>query len=148
MLSAALIGTWLSMSLMPMPPAVDVTATGCPQYPQSDGCAVAPSTVYLAPHAESDDLLHEVGHLFDYQVMTYMDRLRVRVTFRDMRPWRSSPNGPYEKFAEAYAACAAGFSGTQLLAYRLIISERMLKRVCSVIKTAAANSAPSRTAPR
>jgi hypothetical protein len=50
--------------------------------------------------------LHELGHHVDYAI-SEADPFRYR--FReliDYRPWRTSPNSPHEKFAEAYSLCA------------------------------------------
>jgi hypothetical protein len=51
--------------------------------------------------------LHEVGHHVDYTIPASDPfRYRFRELIGDTREWRTSPNSPHEKFAEAYAMCA------------------------------------------
>lgn len=56
--------------------------------------------------SSAQHVLHELGHQFDYQVMSDFQRDWFRMFIGDPRPWRSSPNSPHEQFAEAYRTCA------------------------------------------
>jgi hypothetical protein len=71
--------------------------------PWGDPCEYG---IYLSPEAGRGRYLHELGHHVDY-LIPETDPFRYR--FReliDYRPWRTSPNSPHEKFAEAYSLCA------------------------------------------
>jgi hypothetical protein len=75
-----------------------------------DACA-APGVVMLDPvdmtlGEERAAWLHELGHQFDYSVMTGDDRGAFRAITHDRRSWRHGPNSPHEQFAVAYQQCA------------------------------------------
>lgn len=79
---------------------------GCPR-----GACAWPGIVYMAPTGmdqgeQRDTWLHELGHQFDYAMMTGPDRGAFRSITHDHRAWRSPPNSPHEQFAVAYQQCA------------------------------------------
>lgn len=49
---------------------------------------------------------HELGHAFDYWLLTDADRALLERFMGERRAWRSPPNSPHEKFAEAFKLCA------------------------------------------
>ena len=102
-------------------------------------------TVYLEPR-DTRDLLHELGHDFDAQVMTWAARRRFGVIMRDPRPWASPGAGsvvtdPQERFADAFLMCATE-SRTYGGIYQPMASDyeptiRQHRRVCSLIRRVA-----------
>lgn len=84
---------------------------------------------------------HELGHRFDYRVMTPAARDAFRALIGTRRPWRAAPNSPHEQFAEAYGLC---------LRHRVIARDRDAgnygywptrgthRRVCRLIRMTAA----------
>lgn len=114
---------WMDTSNMPAPPGrITFTLAGCPGW-EEVSCAIdnprhIPDEVWITPVHFGDRgvFLHEIGHIFDFQVMTAEDRtafLAVAGLPKD-RYWRAaelSPRPtapPSELFASAYAACATG----------------------------------------
>ena len=83
-------------------------------------CAMVDSPdIYVAGDADwpwneantrKDALLHEVGHTLDRPWTGFSDAARdeFRALIGDDRPWRTSPDSPHEKFAEAWRLCALG----------------------------------------
>lgn len=100
---------WADIARVPTPTGtVVVDASGCPGLPLNPGCTLPWWPIYL--DAKIPDLrahfLHELGHQFDYRVMTTTARRSFGRIFRDPRSWRQSPNSLHEQFAEAYRYCA------------------------------------------
>lgn len=99
---------WVDEARVPTP---DVTLTvveaPCP-YEQATGCTRDDaSTIWLNPVlGHRHEFLHELGHQFDYHVMTDEARAQFLAIRHDTRAWRSPPDSPHEQFAEAYALCA------------------------------------------
>ncbi len=99
---------WADRSAMPTPPGkvtIDLDTTRC------DGAVACttslPPTIWFGPLADRGDFLHELGHQFDYNVMTDAARASFMRIAHLGGPWRSeSPNPPHERFAEAYRMCA------------------------------------------
>jgi hypothetical protein len=74
----------------------------------SGSCTTAPGDeIWLKaqPSRLRVDLAHELGHRFDYRVMTDAARIAFGRLIADQRPWHAEPNSPHEKFAEAYGLC-------------------------------------------
>jgi hypothetical protein len=86
----------------------------CPSASITRSCTV-PSThdIYLSSHWNRRDLYHELGHQFDYWLLTPEDRMSFQTIMGDHRDWQSTPNSPHEQFAEAFALC--GFDLKTLL---------------------------------
>jgi hypothetical protein len=145
--------TWANASIMPTPAGVvDLVLATCP-VAVSDGCIDhgAPPTIYLGPAVRDRAvLLHELGHAFDAQRMTPAYRAAFESIIGDTRAWRSPPNSPHERFAEAYSLCArhARIARTYTAAYGYQVTPRRHRRVCALIKRAsAAASAATFAAP-
>ena len=133
--------TWVDASAMPTPPvSLNVVLESCP-VAISDGCIVGEprATVYLGSFVQDrPTLLHEVGHAFDATEMTDADRAAFQALFHDTRAWRSPPNSPHERFAEAYSLCARrpairrAYTG----AYAYRVTPRQQRRVCGIVRRA------------
>lgn len=97
--------------------------------------------LYAPPTELRYDLSHELGHRFDYRVMTDRARDAFRALVGDPRPWRTSPNSPHEKFAEAYGLCLRRRSisafGPAMISYRYEATPRTHRRACRIIRQAA-----------
>jgi hypothetical protein len=134
--------TWVDKAGVPTPPgAVNLVLSGCPVGAEP-GCIVhgAQPTIYLGREVQDrQTLLHEVGHAFDATVLTDAYRAAFSGLVGDRRAWRSPPNSPHEKFAEAYALCALKpkLRRTHTAAYALRVTPRLHKRVCALIRRAA-----------
>jgi len=59
----------------------------------------------MTNEARRHELLHELGHRFDYRMPDWA-RNGFRKIMRERRAWRSAPNSPHERFADAYSICA------------------------------------------
>lgn len=83
------------------------------------------------------DFRHELGHQFDYFVMTDEARERFLAIMRDDRAWRSTPESPHERFAEAWRLCAATRRLPQYYnaAYGLKLTPRQFRRLCALIRS-------------
>lgn len=107
---------WIDGALVPTPPnPVSVLEEPCDPEPACTslggpirfGTSVIFSTAEHPWALARGMFLHEVGHHFDYQVMTDGDRDYFRGLIGDSRPWRADGgNSPHEVFAEAWRACA------------------------------------------
>ena len=52
-------------------------------------------------------LYHELGHLFDFRLLSHAERRAYkRLVGQPRRGWFGGANPPSEQFAEAYALCA------------------------------------------
>ena len=109
--------------LKPFPPKFEIRYEPCPDYlPEITSCADQENAViWLAPDADRFDRWHELGHLFDAQLLTDADRawFTPLLGFEPGMPWFGdydafverhdlSATLPGEQFADAYAACAIG----------------------------------------
>jgi hypothetical protein len=96
-----------------------------------------PATIWFGRSADRGDFLHELGHQFDYNVMTDAARASFMRIARLSGPWRSaSPNPAHERFAEAYRMCALNPrrpDETQM-GYLYEPSVRQHRRVCALIE--------------
>src|SRR3954467_11552024 len=146
--------TWANAAVVPTPAGVvDLVLDSCP-VDVSDGCIMhgAPPTIFLGPTVRDRPiLLHELGHAFDAQRMTPADRVAFEAIFRDRRVWRSPPNSPHERFAEAYSLCARHprIRRAYTAAYGYRVTPHRHRRVCALIQragsaaTSAAVAAPT-----
>src|SRR5437764_13243145 len=133
---------WANAADVPMPTGVvDLVFASCP-VAISDGCIAhgATPTIFLGPEVRDRPiLLHELGHAFDAQRLTPAYRSAFERIFGDTRPWRSPPNSPHDRFAEAYSLCArhASIARTYGAAYGYRATPSQHQRVCALIRRAA-----------
>jgi hypothetical protein len=103
---------WVAKSLVPIVPGrVKVSLRGCPAHPKAVGCVYSNrlSTLYLDRRraALPATLYHELGHLYDWRVLSNADRRRFkRLIGRPRQGWFKGQGEPAEQFAEAYSFCA------------------------------------------
>ena len=139
---------WLETSAAVSPPTVvTVHRQRCPG---TDGraCALLESPdIYVAgddwpwdeANTRKDALLHEIGHMVDRPWTGFSDAGRdaFRALLGDERPWRTEPDSPHERFAEAWRLCAlgAGEPGGPPVAggYSYAPSPEVHRRVCELI---------------
>jgi hypothetical protein len=122
MLRAVLIAAVLALaapavadaSRVPLPPRLTVHHAPCPYNPvgtlQEDRACSGDEDVWISSRADRFDRWHEIGHVFDAQVLTDSDR-EYLTRLLGIKPgeWvRDSYRDPSEFFADAYAACALG----------------------------------------
>lgn len=139
------LAAWATRALVPLSPAAVTIERGvCPPSASmfSRSCAIntAPLTIWLSGRDGSPTLYHELGHIFDYTVMTDAARAEFGRIVHDTRPWRSAKNSPHEKFAQAYEACAMHrkISGPLWdVGYGYDPSPTMYRRACRLIRRAA-----------
>ncbi len=100
-----------TMNGIPTPPRVTVVHAECPDVGGS--CADAyQEAIYLAPGADRFDRQHELGHLFDAELLDDAERNALTPLLGVDAPWEQgtgedcwSAACPSERFADAYAAC-------------------------------------------
>lgn len=135
---------WVDRAFIPtIQQTVTLHLEACPDSTRGEGgCTFVGTTdVWLnEPLTPRVALLHELGHQFDYWAMTDAARDEFRQLVGDPRPWRSAPNSPHEKFAEAYGFCARHRRIKNLdnttLGYGYEPTPRMHKMVCALIRRA------------
>src|SRR4051812_16316666 len=144
--------TWANAAAVPTPlGVVDLVLDSCP-VDVSDGCIYhgAPPTIFLGSTVrDRPTLLHELGHAFDTQRLTPAYRAGFASIFGDRRAWRSPPNSPHERFAEAYSLCArhVAIKRTYEGAYGYRATPRQHRRACALIKRAASAATTAVSAP-
>lgn len=120
-LAALLLTAPAQAGRMPAPPHVwahHEANPACGEFPCADQ---ATGEIWLPAQTRRFDLFHEVGHIFDAQVLTDANRawLISMLDFDADTPWLDpSPEhwvgggaiSPGERFADAYAACSLGMS--------------------------------------
>ena len=90
---------------------------GCPWWGgQADACTDQYTTIWIRPKVDSSMgkrfvLLHEVGHVFDANVLTDSDRARLLRIMQERQSWLDLDPGLFygsarERFGDVYAACA------------------------------------------
>lgn len=106
-------------ALVPMPPYVhyvDATPEGWPA-DQDFRAATAGATVYYRAPLDRSDRYHELGHVFDWVVLSDTDRAALQRVMRRPGPWvpEDSPDdAPDECFAEWYMNARMGHRGLNL----------------------------------
>lgn len=94
---------WIRRSKLPTPP-VTVTVEDHDCFPAGSSCTFpGTTTIYLNPDDGRQVFMHELGHQFDYAVMSDADREKFLELHKLDREWRSPPNSPNEQFASVYA---------------------------------------------
>lgn len=134
--------TWIDDAHMPTP-AVQVSVLGSTDLCRGLDACTRPGYVYLGPGATRDEVLHEMGHQFDYTIMTDAARAAFMKIMRLHGLWRSEyGNPPNEKFAEAYRMCAKNplAPDEHLQGYLYDPTVRQHRRVCALIRRTAAES--------
>ena len=98
---------WVDASRMPAPrERVELVLGGCPGSDPSTSCTSSSErAIYLGGGAGRHELLHELGHRFDYRMPGWA-RARFLRIIGARSAWRSPPASPSEQFADAYALCA------------------------------------------
>lgn len=140
---APALQTWVDESRVPMAPGlVVIHAAHCAS---GSSCTTAPGDhIWLRDDAEflRPTLTHELGHRFDYRVMTARSRAAFKRMIGDRRPWRSAPNSPHEKFAEAYGLCARrqAIRRALSLGYGHRTTPALHRRACRLIRRTAAGA--------
>jgi hypothetical protein len=144
---------WANASLMPtVRGRVTVRRASCPARPSAAGCVYTrrPRTIWLKPGVDDPRgvLLHELGHVFDLEVLNNRDRGHFRRLMgrRSARWWRGSlPLA--EQFAEAYSWCARYariVSISRYSSYDYRPTARQHKAICRLAVRAARDRSPAR----
>lgn len=131
---AALVGSGIA----PPPSVPEVRWEACPldtgPRVSVPACTAPGHPVYVDPSLRRGlrfVIVHELGHHVDYQVLTDYQRAIFRRLVADRRPWRTAPNSPHEKFAEAYALCALRPRGFyRSYGYGYDVSRKRHRRIC------------------
>lgn len=102
---------WVDHAKVPTPPTtIQIEETPCPSDDRTSACTWVGGPIHLVPRrlgpVVRHEFLHELGHSFDYLVMTEWARARFLKIIRDSPPWHAPANSPHEQFAEAWAFCA------------------------------------------
>jgi hypothetical protein len=158
---------WADAAHVPTPVHATVINESCPANPHRPACVTDGANgemfVFLDPDGlrplgrrlERQAVYHELGHVFDRQVLTWPYRSAFERLLGDARPWRTgSGNSPHEQFAEAFGWCglgappplAIGNSHRRQGAYGYVVTRRTHRRVCALIARAARTPASRRTA--
>ncbi len=139
---------WVDEAAVPTPNLqVTVIEEPCPTLPRVEACTALTSpggvTTWISPATFTRGLgwpplffYHELGHNFDFAVMSHWSRKRFRLLRHSRRPWQTPqerrPRGLEEVFADSYAGCAYN---------RPNLSEggwqTFAPRVCALIENAA-----------
>lgn len=141
---APALQAWADASLVPMASgAVTVHRALCPDALASPACIARPgSEMWLQTSAPMlrRALLHELGHRFDYLVMTDAARAAFGRLMNDRRPWTQGPESLMERFASAYSACARHRIVRVLLLageYGYVVTGSEHRRACRLIRRTA-----------
>lgn len=143
--------SWAESSAMPLPPGdITVVVSPCPLETDvvASGCTAREWPIFLDAALLADQMrevfLHEIGHQFDWRVLTNADRVRLAAVMHAPWPWSqgSRPSGS-EWFAEAYSTCArpglmrtlSRRKGRVWMRYDWQPSVRRVRQVCSLITT-------------
>jgi hypothetical protein len=118
---------WIDRSKMPVP-AVNITLVPMTLCPEAGGCMVFDGGYKIAARKVRFALMHEIGHVFDREVMTPASRKEfVRAT---NRPWNE------ERFADAYGLCSISKTIIFDALSRWRPTKTRWKGVCRVIRRA------------
>ena len=103
---------WLHQARAPLVRGrVQILVIGCPARPRFVACVYSrrPSRIYIRPGLRNMRwaLYHELGHVFDFQVLNNRERRRFRqiMGIRENR-WFGGRRRAAELFSEGYASCA------------------------------------------
>lgn len=101
---------WTEEAREPTPPiSIEVIADSS-ECGGPNACTNVEAPIWITPFGNLTEQrwtwLHELGHQFDYSLMNELSRNRFEELIGDFRDWKADPNGPNEKFAEAYALCS------------------------------------------
>lgn len=120
----------------PMVPAI--FRDGCPPPTPAVACTWPHGPIYVTPGSGRRVLLHELGHQFDFQVLTDYQRDKFRWLVGSDNAWAEDPDSPAEQFAEAYSICAMPFRGSLLWSssYGYDPKPRRHQRICLLIRRA------------
>lgn len=149
--------SWADASLMPtVSGRVTIRLARCPDLPRAAGCVYTgrPRQIWLRPGSGDarGALLHELGHVFDLLVMRNSDRAAVkRILRRPARqPWWRGQTPVAEHFAEGYSWCGRYARIRSLrgyASYRYDPRPAQHRRLCALIRRAAADRNPPQAAP-
>ena len=136
---------WIDRAKVPtVSGRVRVVLSGCPGRPRNAGCVVTRRlrTVYMKRSVSNprNTLYHELGHLFDFRLMSRGERrLYKRLIGQRRRAWFGGVNPPGEQFAEAYALCASRRRIARVARghYGFRTSPRRHRATCGLIRRAA-----------
>lgn len=144
---------WADAAKVPTAPVTLIaTGGGCPGEP-GRSCAVPAGNGYQAQIwlcteplcSAADDEFHELGHQFDYAVMTPAARAAfLKIERRPTTtPWAGEAHAePHEQFAEAYRICAWGWTYSHAasetgIGYDYSVNDRQQRRACALINRVA-----------
>lgn len=127
-----------SAGRMPRPPVLRVSADRCPD---AGGPCASSSTIYVDGSSDRFIRAHEIGHLFDAQLLTDSDRAWFMRAMHLPGPWVQGsgwPDGaasPSEWFADYYAACDTGINPNRewVASYAPQLNYGRLARLCWAI---------------
>ena len=129
-----------------LPPTLDVINAPCPDPTEHvNGCAYPNGTVYFDETnkwANPFDRAHEIGHAFDFEILSGYDHARFAQLINVYGDWdgpnidrHGGPAGPLrEDFADAYAGCLLHVNPSEDSGYGYEPSNRRQARVCAWIK--------------
>ena len=123
-------------------PTVTLVATIGACFDGGDASCTTPSLpgIWINPHQDPldvrIDVLHEIGHRFDYLMSDHARQRFLKLTARTGRPWRDARNSPHEQFAEAWRLCATNPRrvNRSVLGYGYNPSRRTHRKVCRTIR--------------
>lgn len=79
----------------------------CPLIATARACTSSrAATIYLGGSAGRHELLHELGHQFDYRMPAWARVAFRRILGEDGADWLLAQPSPSEQFADAYSTCA------------------------------------------
>ena len=138
---------WTDRAEVPTPSGVvTLVLEACPAYVSAAGCTFAQARrMHLAPIGrDRRTFFHELGHVFDAQVLTDGERQRFRRLVGARGPWFGvvGEDSPGEQFAEAYALCARfrTLRTTQFAMYDYVATPQRHAAVCALIRQAASDT--------
>jgi hypothetical protein len=127
---------------VPLPPEFPSVVFGpCPSFPRNEGCADHERGILYARSRET--YWHELGHFYDWQVLSERQRARFRALTRAPRqlPWWNYSSDPdvesvAENFADAYAICALNYRPPGFWP-GYMPNRKLHSRVCEFIRSTA-----------
>lgn len=141
---AVALQRYVNQSKVPTPDmSIKVVDSRCPK-PDAVACATWDDVIYLDPVLTKPVLrivfLHELGHIYDQNLMTETRRAEVSSVMSWVGPWQQPELGhgaPLELFANLYSDCAAAKSVSPFRARKpnslLIAPNRQKARACALI---------------